>query len=106
MCEAYIVVDTTLLHSIIYVNTNFYLRGRDMTQTEYEQVRKKRAALWKHLVRRTDKTQRECAERIGIHLSSFNCILTGKTEPKLETLTRIAEALNLPMAAMFPEESR
>lgn len=77
-----------------------------MTQMKYEQIRKQRAAHWKHLVRRTGKTQRYWAGQIEIDLATFNRILTGTTEPRIATLTRMAEALGLPMAAMFLDDGQ
>ena len=42
-------------------------------------------------------TQKELAERLGVSASMIAQYETGKRKPKLETVRRLAEALNVPM---------
>lgn len=43
------------------------------------------------------------AERVGVSQPSISGFATGKIKPSLDTLEKIAEALEVPMAALFED---
>lgn len=48
-------------------------------------------------------TQGELAQKIGKTQSSITMYETGRREPDLETLEALADAFNVPMAALVPD---
>lgn len=50
-------------------------------------------------------TQEQLAERAGIHYKYLGDVERGVRNPPLFNLTRIARALDVPLAALFTEDS-
>jgi len=50
-------------------------------------------------------TQEQLAERAGIHYKYLGDVERGVRNPALFNLTRIARALDVPLAALFTEDS-
>ncbi|WP_200415984.1 helix-turn-helix domain-containing protein [Virgibacillus salexigens] len=46
-------------------------------------------------------TQEALAKKVGLHRSTLSAIENGKMKPSLDTLERIAEALNCSMRSFF-----
>lgn len=51
-------------------------------------------------------TARELAELSNMSPVSISNILTGKSSPKVETITKFAQVLNVPVSALFTEKER
>ena len=49
-------------------------------------------------------TQRELADRLNVSFVNISQWERGRRSPKIETLQKIASALNVPLIELFPEE--
>lgn len=52
----------------------------------------------KLLIKNKGLNQKELCKKVGISQTAMSFILTGKTEPKTETLEKISEAVEVPIA--------
>lgn len=71
-------------------------RGRAMTDTK-----KLIGARLKELRRQAGLTQEQLAERVGLDARHLSRLEVGKNYPSLDSLERIAQALNQPLAEFF-----
>lgn len=54
--------------------------------------------------KKLDLTQREVAEALNIDRSTYTCYEIGKTEPNIETISRLAKIFNVSVVDLFPTD--
>ena len=55
----------------------------------------------KELLKEKNVTQKELAKRMGVSEGTISTFMSGKFSPTLDTLQRIAEALDIDIAELF-----
>ena len=58
----------------------------------------------KKLLDEKDIEQKQIAEQVGVSVAMMSFIVNGLKEPSLTVLTRIAKALDVPVAELIVEE--
>lgn len=58
----------------------------------------------KEIIKEKGLKQKRVAEMLGITYTGFNLIVNNKAIPSVETLGRIAKALDVPIYSFFDEE--
>lgn len=59
----------------------------------------------REIIREQNGTSKEIAKKAGITEGLLSNIITGKANPSLLTLTKVANALNVPMEELFARQS-
>lgn len=54
--------------------------------------------------KKLELTQREVAEALNIDRSTYTCYEIGKTEPNIETISRLAKIFNVSVVDLFPTD--
>lgn len=52
--------------------------------------------------KKLELTQREVAEALNVDRSTYTCYEIGKTEPNIETITKLAKIFNVSVVDLFP----
>ena len=58
----------------------------------------------RELMKKKEKTQQQIADAMGMSQPSFAAVLSGKFDPKLSTIERIANALGVNVATILKKD--